>query len=318
MKLAAIDIGTNSTRLLIADIFRDFNERLRLAAVQRRMQITRLGKNLEKTKVISEESAENTLKVLKTYHTLIKKHNVTGYRAVGTEVLRKAHNSKWFKDEVKSKAGLELEVIDWEEEAGLSFTGAVKENKVLDYITVKGSNILVIDIGGGSTEFIIGNINGDILYADSADIGCVKLTEEFIRSDIPEKSELRELRVFIKEKAEAIFKKIKGIFKNDTFCMIGLAGTITTLASIDLELEDYDRERIHGHILKIQNILGIYNRFINLNLKERKKITGLESKRADIITAGTMVLIEIMNMADVHELFVSESDILDGIIYSIF
>jgi len=319
MKLAAIDTGTNSTRLLIADAFLDFNNRLRLAAVERQMQITRLGRNLEKTGIISEEAAEDTLKVLKVYHDLINKNKVARYRAVGTRVLRQAGNSKWFKSYVKKNAGLELEAIDWEEEARLSYTGTITGDNVLEHCRVKGNNIFVVDIGGGSTEFILGNTRRDIFLVASADIGSVMLTEKFFKNDIPSKPELMALKVFLKEKIDNTLKNILDNLKDKDFlCMVGLAGTITTLASIDLGLKIYDRERIHGHILKIQNILGIYNKFISLNLKERKKIIGLESKRADIITAGTAILIEIMNMAGVQELFVSESDILDGIIYSIF
>jgi exopolyphosphatase/guanosine-5'-triphosphate,3'-diphosphate pyrophosphatase len=316
MKLAAIDTGTNSTRLLIADVFLEFKKNIRLTPIiARQMQITRLGKNLEKTGVISKEAAEDTLKVLKKYYTLIKINGVARYRAVGTRVLRQASNSEWFKSYVYKKIGLDIEIIDWMEEARLSFAGAIKGNKIQDFCRVENCNILVVDIGGGSTEFILGDGQGNITYANSVDIGSVRLMEKFLKHDIPKKLELKVLHSFIKEKIKDTTNELK---RNNFIYMVGLAGTISTLASIDLKLDNYDREKIHSHILKFEKVMELYHKLLTLNLKERKKIKGLEPKRADIIIAGTAILIEIMNMTGVQELFVSENDILDGIIYSIF
>lgn len=319
MKLAAIDIGTNSTRLLIADALLNFKDRLQLVPIEREMQITRLGKNLQRKKIISDKAAEDTLKVLRDYYDLIKKNDVVRYRAVGTKALRQASNAEWFKSYVRKSIGLELEIIDWKEEARLSFIGAIMEEKVQSYCRLEDKDIMVIDIGGGSTEFVIGNKSADILYTESADIGSVILTEKFFKHDIPIKIELDGLKTFIREKIKNIVRDISNNSKGSDFLyLIGVAGTITTLASIELELENYDRERIHGHILKLDSVIRIYHRLISLNLSERKKVKGLEPKRADIIIAGTAVLIEIMSSFGIEELFVSESDILDGIVYSIF
>ncbi len=176
------------------------------------------------------------------------------------------------------------------------------------------SSVLVIDIGGGSTEFILGSLNGRIIFSESIDIGCVNLTEKFINYSKPAPEDLELLNNYIRDK---IRKTIDEIPKNNFNLIIGLAGTISTLAAVDLKLARYDRDKIHNHILKFDNIKLIYNQFCQVDMDSRKKITGLEEKRADIIISGAAILLEIMKMLGSDKILVSENDILDGIIYSI-
>jgi exopolyphosphatase / guanosine-5'-triphosphate,3'-diphosphate pyrophosphatase len=314
MKLASIDIGTNSIRLLIVDYSKK-NHTLIFITIAREMVITRIGKNLSKAGRISRLSAKKTLDVLSDYLNLIKKEKVEKYRAIGTSALRQAKNSKWFLSYIEKRLGMKIDIIDGKEEAALSFCGAVK-NLNLNLLKDKkiDNNILVIDIGGGSTEFILGSLNGRIIFSESIDLGCVNLTEKFINYSKPAPEDLELLNNYIRDKIEKLIIKIS---KNNFNLIIGLGGTISTLAAVDLKLARYDRDRIHNHILKFDNIKLIYDQFCQVDLDSRKKITGLEEKRTDIIIGGIALLLEIMKMLEFDKILVSENDILDGIIYSI-
>jgi len=315
MKLAAIDIGTNSTRLLISACEKKPGSTYKLKALAREMKITRIGKNLDKTGLISKHFAEETMEVLASYLKKIKGEGVESFRVVGTSALRKAKNTTWFVKLVDEKLGINVEVIAGIEEARLSFYGALRGAEILSHQTDL-KNILVIDIGGGSTEFILGSHEGKIILVQSIDLGCVNLTERFIKNSAgkPGNQELTELNEFISTRLIDIVNKIK---KLRFSILVGLAGTISTLAAVDLELLAYSRNKIHHHILPEQKIRQIYGIFCSVNLEERKKIAGLDPKRADIIISGTAILLQIMNTLDVEKLLVSEDDILDGIVYSL-
>jgi exopolyphosphatase/guanosine-5'-triphosphate,3'-diphosphate pyrophosphatase len=315
MKLAAIDIGTNSTRLLIAGCKKKPSSTYKLTTLAREMEITRIGKNLDKTGLISKHSAEETMEVLASYLKKIKGEGVESFRVVGTSALRKAKNTTWFKKLVNEKLDINVEVITGIEEAQLSFYGALRGVDILSHQTDL-KNILVIDIGGGSTEFILGSHEDKIILVQSIDLGCVNLTERFIKNSAgkPGNQELTELNEFISTRLIDLVNKIK---KQGFSILIGLAGTISTLAAVDLELIAYSKNKIHHHILSEQKIRQIYGLFCSVNLEERKKIAGLDPKRADIIISGTAILLQIMNMLDVEKLLVSEDDILDGIVYSL-
>ncbi len=315
MKLAAIDIGTNSTRLLISACEKKPGSTYKLKTLAREMKITRIGKNLDKTGLISKHFAEETMEVLASYLKKIKGEGVESFRVVGTSALRKAKNTTWFIKLVDEKLGINVEVITGIEEARLSFYGALRGTDILSHQTDL-KNILVIDIGGGSTEFILGSHEGKIILVQSIDLGCVNLTERFIKNSAgkPGNQELTELNEFISTRLIDIVNKIK---KLRFSILVGLAGTISTLAAVDLELLAYSRNKIHHHILPEQKIRQIYGIFCSVNLEERKKIAGLDPKRADIIISGTAILLQIMNTLDVEKLLVSEDDILDGIVYSL-
>ncbi|MBU4450659.1 MAG: Ppx/GppA family phosphatase [Actinomycetia bacterium] len=314
MKLAAIDIGTNSTRLLISCCKKKPGSTYKLTTLAREMEITRIGKNLDKTGLISKHSAEETMEVLASYLKKIKGEGVESFRVVGTSALRKAKNTIWFKKLVNEKLGINVEVITGRQEARLSFCGALRGVALSHQTDLK--NILVIDIGGGSTEFILGSHEDKIILVQSIDLGCVNLTERFIKNSAgkPGNHELTDLNEFISTRLIDLVNKIK---KRGFSILVGLAGTISTLAAVDLELLAYSKNKIHHHILSEQKIRQIYGLFCSVNLEERKKIAGLDPKRADIIISGTAILLQIMNMLDVEKLLVSEDDILDGIVYSL-
>ncbi|MCL5069695.1 MAG: Ppx/GppA family phosphatase [Actinobacteria bacterium] len=324
MKLAAIDIGTNSTRLLISSCEKNPNNTYKFTTLAREMEITRIGKNLDKTDLISKHSAEETMEVLAKYLKKIKSEDVESFRVVGTSALRKAKNTTWLKKLVNERFGINVEVITGIEEARLSFYGALrgadidKLSKKLGILSHQTdlNNILVIDIGGGSTEFILGSHEGKIILVQSIDLGCVNLTEKFIKNSAgkPGNQELKELNEFISNSLVGLVNKIK---KQGLSMLIGLAGTISTLAAADLKLVAYSKNKIHHHILSEQKIRKIYELFCSVSLEERKKIAGLDPKRADIIISGTAILLQIMNKLDTEKLLVSEDDILDGIVYSL-
>lgn len=302
MKIAAIDIGTNSTRLLVSE----FKNSL-FHTLEREMKINRIGKNLKISGKISNDSAQAVSNTLKKYKDLLESRGVTRYRAVGTNAVRKAINSQWFISYIKESTGIKIESITGEEEANLTFYGA---SRLLDV----PKSILVVDIGGGSTEFILGSNGPEINIAESLEIGCVNLSEEFIKGEGPDKIELEEMHSYI-------YNYISGtmdlIGRRSDITIIGVAGTITTLAAIDLELEEYDSSRIHLHRLTMEKILAIYRRLCSTTLNERKKVMGLEPARADIIIGGTAILLEILRQLDKDSIIVSEQDILDGIIYTL-
>ena len=311
MKLAAIDIGTNSTRLLITDY-----RNKEFFPLERKMEITRLGKSVEKNKTILEDSARKTLEVLSGYWHMLKDYDVKKYRTVGTSAVREASNRDWFVSYVYEHLGMRIDVVSGKEEAKLDFYGAVR-NVVSNHPALKpetGAVILVLDVGGGSTEFILGDCNCKLELTRSMDIGSVSLTERFIGSGIPDNDDLNKMRHYITNKLGKTIEKIK---THKSLFIIGVAGTITTLAAIDLKLKVYNSQKIHNHVLDFQRIEEIQQHLCRLNLEERKKVTGLDPARADIIISGTEIVLMILKMLDRKEIIVSERDILDGIIYTL-
>ncbi len=308
MQLASIDIGTNSTRLLVSECKKGV-----CLTLERKMEITRIGKDLNKTGDISKSSAKRTLEALSRYKRIMEVNNVEKYRAVGTNALRKAGNSQWFKNLALKKTGIRIEIISSLGEASLSFKGAIREpniDKTLKLIhkqTYTGrENILIIDIGGGSTEFILGSKEEDVKIIESIETGCVTLTEKYGEN-------LDEMKDDISKSISSVLVRVK---KEKFAAMIGLAGTITTLAAIDLKLEKYDREKIHHYILKISKVRELLISLSDKGIQERKEVTGLDPKRADIIVAGALILSTVMEHLEIKNVVVSENDILDGIIYS--
>ncbi len=315
MMVAAIDVGTNSTRLLICSVTPIFNKEPLIIPQVREMCITRLGKNISFSGEISKTSADKTIKVLNNYLKIINDYNVQRFKAVGTKVLRSAKNSLWFINKVFNELQINIEVISEIQEASLSFIGAVK-NLNKNFLDKLGEtkNVLVIDIGGGSTEFVIGNLNGEVFYVNSIPIGSVTVSELFLNEEKPNTDKLLEMSQYIERNLRTVINEVKEF---NFSCILGLAGTISTLAAVDLKLKKYDRERLNGYILFYEKIIEIQNLFCSTNLEKRRKIAGLEKERADIIIGGTQIVIKILELLNEKKIFVSENDILDGIIYSI-
>jgi exopolyphosphatase/guanosine-5'-triphosphate,3'-diphosphate pyrophosphatase len=308
MNLASIDVGTNSTRLLISS----FNNGT-FAPLIREMEITRLGKGIKDNGDILKENADATIRTLKKYKHLIDKFKVEKYKAIGTSVLRRASNSRFFIDKTFQETGLKINVISGIEEASLSFNGAVKSLISVKRIKVP-KKVLVADIGGGSSEFIFGDTDFNILRLKSIDIGCVRVTEDFLHTDPPLQSEIELLNNFIKKR---LANKLQDFNKDDDFIILGLAGTFSSLASISIKLKKYKMEKLNYLPLELKKINIIFNNLCKLNLNERKKVTGLDPKRADIIIGGIAIAKEIINYFKKEKIIVSENDILDGIIYSL-
>lgn len=310
MKLASIDIGTNSTRLLITDY-----QNNKFIPLERKMKITRLGKNLDENNMILDGSASKTVEVLSDYQRLIGDYDVKKFRVVGTSAIRKASNSDWFISCVYKHLGMKIDVISGDEEARLSFYGAVRDMDLNypDYKAELNGKILVVDIGGGSSEFILGDCNYNLQLVESLNLGCVSLTEKFIGSSIPDTNSLSQMQQYVVNELEETTGEIN---RYEPVYVIGVAGTITTLAAIDLKLAAYNSEKIHKHILSLKKIENIYKNLCRLDFKGRKKVVGLHPGRADVIIGGTAIVLGVLKLLDVKDILVSERDILDGIIYT--
>ncbi|MEW6614284.1 MAG: Ppx/GppA phosphatase family protein [Thermodesulfobacteriota bacterium] len=296
--VASIDIGTNTIRLLIADI----GERKKLKRIVSKRDITRLGEGFIKKKEISFKATKRSIKVLEEYLNLVNKYRAKKTLAVATSAVREAANKDEFLMEVYRSTGLEVQVVSEREEASMTLAG------VLSIISEIIGRTLVIDIGGGSTEFI--TIEGKILITThSLNLGAVYLTERFIHSDPPPHLELENLREFVAKRLSSL--PLAGLSFSS---LLGTAGTITTLAAIDQEMSTYDPEKINKYTLTREAVKSIYNRLKSLNRVERCLNPGLERGREDIILAGTIVLLSIMETLNFNEITVSDYGLLEGII----
>ncbi len=319
--IAAIDIGTNSTRLLIASLAEN-----KINTVVREMIITRLGKSTGSENKILEDSIADTIRALSSYLALCRQYEVEKIRAVGTSVLRRAFNSDVFVKRVNEQTGLKVEIISGNEEAGLSFEGVVRSlnnteknpgqsGNVLSKDKKKEKNIIVLDIGGGSSEIISGWPDCSIKTIKSIELGSVTISEKFLKKDKPEAADISLMNDIIEK---TIQKELGSIDPYKDALIIGVAGTVSSIGSIFLGMEMYERDKLNGLILLRKDIKKIFNRLAGLSLKEREKVIGLPPQRADIIIGGTAILLAFLNYFKAESLMVSEHDILDGIIYSLY
>lgn len=296
MILAAIDIGTNSTRLLIVN-YKNGNYKV----LERDLIISRLGEGVDKNKYLNKKAVERTISALEKYDKKIKKYDAKKTKIVGTSALRDVKNKDDFIIPLKKRTSFDLNIISGRQEAKYIYKGVKSD--------IENNDFLIIDIGGGSTEFIWKNKSK--IIEKSLDIGAVRLTERII------KDSKKPLSNKEKEKIKNIINEIlikEDITKFKTKKLIGVGGTITTLAAMDLGLKEYDSNKIHKYILSKENIKQIVKQLINSNLSERKKMKGLNESRADIITAGAIILKLIMKILDINEISISERDILFGLI----
>ena len=294
---AVIDCGTNSTRLLIGN---------KLETLDRQMKITRLGEGLEKSGEISRQAMTRVVDVLESFRTTLESHRVAEVRIVATSAARDADNRDDFFSEVESVIGVTPELLTGEEEGRLAFAGAIAELGDL-----KGP-FLVLDIGGGSTEFVFGDRKAEDIQ--SAQIGCVRLTEEFIENDPPLPEELHACLTVAGGHIDDAVREIPKI--NEALTLVGLAGTVSSVAAIEIGLEKYDRERIHHFRLSKDAVEDVFRTLATENRQERTSNPGLDEDRTDVIVAGTAILVKVMRQLEFTECLVSESDILDGILHS--
>jgi exopolyphosphatase / guanosine-5'-triphosphate,3'-diphosphate pyrophosphatase len=295
--VAAIDCGTNSLRLLITAGGPD---------LVREMRIVRLGGGVDRTGRLDPAALERARATLADYKKLIEDHQVTRVRMVATSATRDATNTDEFHHMVMATLGQPAEVITGEQEAALSFAGAVAGLPPRDH-----RSYLVVDIGGGSTEFVRGT--GSVERSTSVDIGCVRMTERHLHSDPPLPVEVDAAVADISRAVAQALSYVDG----GEHHLVGLAGSVTTVAGIALGLPHYDADRIHHSILTAEAVEVITNRLAGMDHQERAAIPVMHPGRVDVILAGSLVLREIMRQTGAAEITVSEHDILDGIADSI-
>jgi exopolyphosphatase/guanosine-5'-triphosphate,3'-diphosphate pyrophosphatase len=312
MILAGIDIGTNTIRLLIADV-RDgsfheiFSGRI----------ITRLGQDLDRSGILSPEAQERSLTALRQFSLDIASHRCAAVSAVGTSALRHAGNAGAFIDALKERTGLDLRVISGEEEARLTMLGV---RRAISPAKEGGADpldsALVIDIGGGSTELIV-TVRGAALHIESMHLGAVYLTDRHMKHDPPDAGELGSLRATVRKELDAWEGELlreRRIQPGSLHILAGTAGTVTTLAAMDLRLARYDAARINGHVLSRTSLDGMIERLCRMTLAERRGLPGLEAGREDIILAGAIICQEIMERTGKQELLVSDWGLREGIV----
>jgi exopolyphosphatase/guanosine-5'-triphosphate,3'-diphosphate pyrophosphatase len=310
MIVGAIDIGTNTVRLLVTESKHD-ETGLFWHDLAREMEIARLGEGVNRTRTIKPEAMERTLQILSRYKDRMENLGVERYRAVSTSAMRDAKNAREFIDLAKKRANLDIEVISGSEEGRLTFSGAMGFGSA----STPSANCvsLVIDVGGGSTEFIYGK-HGEIFNAVSLDFGSVRISEMFFKSDPPSSDEILAARLHINELAKQTLEQIREI---KPVVVVAVAGTATQLSALQYEVEPYDPARIHGSILSFTDLEFLQNRLALMTTDERKKLKGMHPKRADVIVAGALILEEILFDLGYPAMVVSEKDILDGIAYSV-
>ena len=301
MRVAAIDCGTNSIRLLIADVSGDnFRE------IYRDMEIVRLGQGVDKTGQFHPDAIARTLSAVDKYASEIARRGVEKIRFCATSATRDSSNRELFIDGVVERLGIAPEVISGEEEAFLSFTGATKE------LPESLAPFLVIDIGGGSTEFVLGNRS--VIAAKSVNIGCVRMSERHFLHDPATATEIESARIDIQK---AIADASQHVDIKGASSLIAVAGTATTVAAAALDLPTYDRHSIHLSRITAEKTHQVSEMFLRMNRNERAALGYMHPGRVDVIGAGSLVLSEIMKATGAKEFIASESDILDGMAWSL-
>ena len=300
-RVAAIDCGTNSIRLLIADITNgNFKE------VLRTMEIVRLGQGVDQNKAFHPDAIDRTLAAVEKFAELIKSKGVEKVRFCATSATRDASNRELFTNGVKKILGVDVEVIPGEEEARLSFIGATKE------LAQNDGPFLVVDIGGGSTEFVFGNESVD--SAKSVNIGCVRMSERHLIDQPPSMSQISQAIIDI-DIAIAQAAAIVPISEAKT--LVAVAGTATTVAAAALKLDQYDRYLIHLSRIPATSVHQVAGMFQSMDKDQIASLGYMHPGRVDVITSGALILSRIMAATGAREFVASESDILDGIALSL-
>jgi exopolyphosphatase/guanosine-5'-triphosphate,3'-diphosphate pyrophosphatase len=289
-----IDVGSNSSRLLVADV-----DAGRVSPVERRSTVTRLGRGVDLSGRLSTGAIEDVCSAIAGYMDLVRELGVERLDAIATSAVRDASNGSAFIAELRERFDLSARVLAGEEEARLTYLGATSEH-------VPTVPTLVVDIGGGSTELVVGT-GRQISFHTSLQVGVVRHSERHIASDPPTAAELEALATDARGAIEVATRD--GVSADEG---IAVAGTPTSLAAIELELEPYDPARVHGHVLKLPAIQRMLSRLASVPLAQRVEITGLHPDRAPTIVAGVVVLIETMRAFELERIAVSEHDILYG------
>jgi exopolyphosphatase / guanosine-5'-triphosphate,3'-diphosphate pyrophosphatase len=303
MRVGVVDIGSNSTRLLIADVEE------RTGAVEpllRRSQVTRLGDGVDAGGSLSEEAVARVFRTLAHYRAAIDDHGCEKSLAVLTSAVRDAENGEAFAQRVRDEFGLDARILSGEEEAELTFLGAMSGRG--DDGPASGEPTVVIDIGGGSTEFVVGRDRKAGFHV-SLPAGVVRMSERHIHSDPPPPEELQELAADVRT---ILMEGLPAEERAAVRFGIAVAGTATSAAAIALELDPYDPDRVHGYRLELGTLELLLARLAEMNEAQRREVVGLHPDRAPTIVAGIILLIEAMRAFELEEVEVSEHDILYG------
>ena len=300
MKIGTIDIGTNSMRLLIADYKNN-----KIENRKKYINITRIGQGVDDKGYITEEALERNLNALKEFADKCIEEKCEKVYCMGTSALRDSKNGQDFVNRAKELTNIDVKIICGEEESNLGFMG-VLEGAGGD----KSNYILVLDIGGGSTEFIVGNEDG-IKFCKSENVGALRMTEKFITTDPISDEEFNKMSDFIEKTISSTLDKIKGMHVSK---LVGIGGAITSLSAMNQQLEVYSMEKVHNSVVTKKDLEKILQNLKNMTLNDKKTIKGLQPKRADIITAGVKILHIVMEKLEIEKIMISEYDNLEGLI----
>ncbi|HYY02528.1 MAG TPA: Ppx/GppA phosphatase family protein [Gaiellaceae bacterium] len=295
-RVAAVDLGTNSTRLLVADV-----DDGRISDVERRTRITRLGEGVDERRRLLPLPIARVRNVLTDYRRTLEQHGAERTLLIATSAVRDAENGEAFLGEIEWSYGFDTRLLSGHDEALLTFRGVTAEREV-------EAGTAVVDLGGGSTEIVVGGPDG-VRWHDSLDIGSVRLTERFLHGDPPERRELERCADAVRT---LLAERMPDEVRADVSTAIGVAGTITSLAALDLGLAEYDRDRVHGHFLTRGALDRQLERLAAVRLAERRKLRPLDPERAPVIVAGAVIVREVVAFLGVDGIEASERDILDG------
>ena len=295
-RVAAIDVGTNSTRLLVAESHAEG-----FRPIDRRMTITRLGQGVDRRRALAPEALRRTLATIADYAAACGEYEVQLIRVTGTSAVRDARNRDEFFSGVRRLTGSDPELLSGEAEARVTFLGATSD--------LDTGSILVVDIGGGSTELIYGSAEPERLV--SMDIGCVRLFEKYLASDPPSPGELDALRAEVDTHLTTAKEALEVPAGTR---LVGVAGTVTQLATLKAGVPVYDPDVTHHAVLSHGDVRSLSRRLASLTYEHRKLVPGLEPGRVDVIVAGAEILLRVMEVFDAPEVLVSERDILDGLV----
>ena len=294
-RVAIVDIGTNSTRLLVADV-----DAGKVTEIERRTRVTRLGRGLELSGSLASDAIDAVCEVVAEYVAIQQEHGAEQVVAIATSAVREAANGEAFIAELRERFALPARILDGEQEALLTYRGAMAERRLSDAA-------LVVDIGGGSTELVVG-IGREPSFHTSLQAGVVRLSERHLASDPPAPSELDALAADVRGQIAAALEGPAPAVGLG----IAVAGTPTSLAAVEQRLDPYDPARVHGYRLAIDSIQHLLSQLASLPLAERREVTGLDPERAPTIVAGVVILIEVMRAFALDEIEASEHDILHG------
>ncbi len=307
-RVAAVDCGTNTIKLLVADLDPVAGTQHDLA---REMRIVRLGQDVDRTGRLAQAALDRVFAAIEEYAAIVSAQHVDTLRFVATSASRDADNADVFAAGVQSRLGVRLEVVSGEEEARLSFDGATRS------LPVVPQPVAVLDIGGGSTELVVGGAgpaDRGVLAARSLDIGSVRLSERLMPSDPPSRAEVDAATRAVDEALDTL--PAYGVQLADAPTLVGVAGTVTTVASLLLGLEHWDRDRVHHAAFPVSDVHDLVSRVLRMTVREREA-AGVPAGRSDVIGAGAVILDRVLARSGADRLTVSDSDILDGIAWSV-